>query len=539
MPLACTLSTVSRALALLICVLVGLVAPLSGSGQALALASAQLLSFDRQSGLDLARAGNQPPAPDGQPDAVLRLVLQAPGDRLTGIELRSTSGGPLLVWDADPQNAGGHWRGAVVVGGQVRNAGDGRIDLPLGPGPLTLDYHFAPAQHLPRLSDGVTELALTLSLASGQRVVLPVPAGFERSAPAPSLRDLQPGADAIIERVFWESIMSSTDPREYLAYLQRWPDGSFAELARLRMDRLSASAQGHFPSGGATGESWTAEENARFGTRIRYPADRFTAQPMADNADGRRFLSTGGSSGFLVFGQHDIFATPVNLALQQDLALGGFDRVLAQDSTAGGYIFTAQRGDEIVHRRLLLDGLNGVLHVFEGFYPASRAQIDGPLLERIAGTMDFGLDEPAPGVTGSPGLLQDGLPARPPRDPAAYQVPARDSALRQALVDAARIPVAQELGRAVIFRIETLRTSGDWAFLMGSPLEPDGTPFDWSRSPYARDWAADVMSDLVMVLLIRDRHGWRALHHVIGPTDVAWVDWMQIHDLPDTLFFAP
>ena len=282
--------------------------------------------------------------------------------------------------------------------------------------------------------------------------------------------------------------------------------------------------------------AWIIDRNARFGTPITYPADRFTAQPLADNADGRRFLTTGGSTWFLVFGQHDVFDTPAQLALRQDLELGGFDRVMSRQFTPRGYSFTAARGAEIVHRRLLIDPVNGVLHVFEGGYPADRSQTDGPLMKRIAATLDHAGEG---GITTRSEAPLDGLPPRPPPDPAAYHTTPRDTPLRAALTDAARVPIATELGRPTLFRIETLRTAGDWAFLMGVPLEADGTPFDWQRSPYARSWAADLMSDLVMVLLVRDRQGWRALHHVIGPTDVAWVDWMQIYDLPDTLFLAP
>jgi len=542
----------------------GLVAPGPASG-----GEAQLLAFERQAEADLARSGHQPVGPDGQPDAVLRFTLQAPGDRLTGVRLRSVSGGVTLGWTTDPRV--GWWRGALLAEGRLLNEADAPVDLPLGREPVTLAFHVAPDQYLPRLFDGATGFELDLTLASGRPVVLPVPAGFERAAaaptpppppvvdtPAPQPVPPPPAAagpapqpapadttEAWIERVFWESILASTDPAEYRAYLDRWPEGTFADLARLRIDRLAAPA--------ATGETvpddpdtWALEVNARFGTRIRYPADGFAAQPLADNADGRQFLAVGGGAQFRVFGQHDAFLTPVELTLRQDLALGRFDRVLDQDWSAGGYAFTALRGTEIVHRRLLMDGLNAVLHVFEGSYPAARADTLGPLFAQIAETLDFTLDDqpatpepvPAP-VPDLGGVAGDGLPSRPPRDPAAYRTPERNTPLRQELIDAARAPVAQELGRHLLFRVDALRTAGDWAYLQGVPLEADGTPFDWRRSPYARDWAADVMSDVVMVLLIRDRAGWRALNHVIGPTDVAWLDWAELYGLPEALFFGP
>lgn len=38
------------------------------------------------------------------------------------------------------------------------------------------------------------------------------------------------------ERLFWESIKDSTNPTDYEAYLQRYPNGSFSAIARIRLD---------------------------------------------------------------------------------------------------------------------------------------------------------------------------------------------------------------------------------------------------------------------------------------------------------------
>jgi hypothetical protein len=45
-------------------------------------------------------------------------------------------------------------------------------------------------------------------------------------------------ASQINERIFWESVKDSRSPEELRAYLQRFPNGVFAELARLRIDAL-------------------------------------------------------------------------------------------------------------------------------------------------------------------------------------------------------------------------------------------------------------------------------------------------------------
>lgn len=55
----------------------------------------------------------------------------------------------------------------------------------------------------------------------------------------------EPGPDteaSTAELVFWESIMHSDDPAEYQAYLDLWPEGAFAPIARARIARADAPA---------------------------------------------------------------------------------------------------------------------------------------------------------------------------------------------------------------------------------------------------------------------------------------------------------
>jgi hypothetical protein len=53
----------------------------------------------------------------------------------------------------------------------------------------------------------------------------------------------QAPADALrVEMVFWESIRSSTDPADFRAYLEKYPQGEFAPLARNRLAALTSAA---------------------------------------------------------------------------------------------------------------------------------------------------------------------------------------------------------------------------------------------------------------------------------------------------------
>ena len=58
--------------------------------------------------------------------------------------------------------------------------------------------------------------------------------------PPPS--DATPQADATIENTFWTTIQDTSDPSELEAYLKRYPDGHFSDLARSRLKALVGTA---------------------------------------------------------------------------------------------------------------------------------------------------------------------------------------------------------------------------------------------------------------------------------------------------------
>lgn len=72
-------------------------------------------------------------------------------------------------------------------------------------------------------------------------VSVSVPAGAQ--APADALR---------VEMVFWESIRGSTDPADFRAYLEQYPHGRFAALARNRLAALGHPVPGPAPAAPAT-----------------------------------------------------------------------------------------------------------------------------------------------------------------------------------------------------------------------------------------------------------------------------------------------
>lgn len=135
--------------------------------------------------------------------------------------------------------------------------------------------------------------------------------------------------------------------------------------------------------------------------------------------------------------------------------------------------------------------------------------------------------ETAPTVAPPSGAVTRGL----------LRTPAAGTAEHSAIIDTARAPIERDIGLPILFVVTTLNTDGTWAYLQGTPVNPDGTAINWSRSNFAREMAIDAISDVAMVLMHNNGTGWRVVDHIFGPTDVYWVGWMQDLRLPEALFY--
>jgi hypothetical protein len=86
----------------------------------------------------------------------------------------------------------------------------------------------------------VLGVALGLLVIGGAAAQAPFSAPF---SPPPSLAiDVQAGDPA--EIAYWNSVKDSRNPAEVQSYIDRFPNGMFVDLARLRLDVLSAGAPG-------------------------------------------------------------------------------------------------------------------------------------------------------------------------------------------------------------------------------------------------------------------------------------------------------
>ena len=86
--------------------------------------------------------------------------------------------------------------------------------------------------------DGPASAALRTAGASG-------PAAQAAPSPsAPAAQPSAPAASAAQENLFWQSIVNSTNPAEFEAYLAQFPNGVFSALAQARLAALGAPANG-------------------------------------------------------------------------------------------------------------------------------------------------------------------------------------------------------------------------------------------------------------------------------------------------------
>ncbi len=114
--------------------------------------------------------------------------------------------------------------------------------------------------------------------------------------------------------------------------------------------------------------------------------------------------------------------------------------------------------------------------------------------------------------------------------------PAPGSAERKAIADALRAPVEKELRQKVVFKIDHLKASGDWAFLRGVPQRPGGGQVDYSATPYRQRIEDGVFDDWICALLRKQGGEWRVVTYIIGATDVAFLDWAEKYKAPPALF---
>jgi hypothetical protein len=103
----------------------------------------------------------------------------------------------------------------------------------------------------------------------------------------------------------------------------------------------------------------------------------------------------------------------------------------------------------------------------------------------------------------------------------AVRSPAAGSAERKALMDLLRSKVEPDIGFPVVFVVETLNISGDWAFAVVEPQRPDGRAIEIRETKLTRARPIDVIDGLRTEAVFRREGGaWKLKEYAIGATDV-------------------
>lgn len=111
--------------------------------------------------------------------------------------------------------------------------------------------------------------------------------------------------------------------------------------------------------------------------------------------------------------------------------------------------------------------------------------------------------------------------------------PKPGSSLRKAILNAVREPVQSALGMAVLFKVNELRTDGEWAFLNAVPLTKDYKRIDYARTQYAKDVREGLFDDWLCALVRKQPdQSWTVIALSIGATDAPFVDWPRRFDAP-------
>ncbi|PRH88725.1 hypothetical protein C5L14_05740 [Labrys okinawensis] len=137
-------------------------------------------------------------------------------------------------------------------------------------------------------------------------------------------------------------------------------------------------------TGPAAARDWSDYANARFGYRICYPADLMTAQPEADNGDGRVFSAPSGAS-LRVWGSYNAAEEDID-AIVAGVADDG--KITYRSATKDWVVVSGRKGGETFYAKLLLEkdakGTIETIRAFRLTYPAKEAAIYDAVAARLA-----------------------------------------------------------------------------------------------------------------------------------------------------------
>ena len=134
----------------------------------------------------------------------------------------------------------------------------------------------------------------------------------------------------------------------------------------------------------AESHRWTLYMNARFGTRLLYPADMFGRGVESDNGDGISLRAADGGT-LAIFGQWNIDEeSPARF--ERRVAQAPAYRQLDYRLVRGNFVvLSGFRGNRVYYERYAF--ANGAIHAFVLEYPASRRARYAPVIGRMSASL--------------------------------------------------------------------------------------------------------------------------------------------------------
>lgn len=97
--------------------------------------------------------------------------------------------------------------------------------------------------------------------------------------------------------------------------------------------------------------------------------------------------------------------------------------------------------------------------------------------------------------------------------------------------------VSARLGVGSIIEIEKMNEEEDWIFVCGRPLNPDGSPVDYSRTLLKEQQAQGMLDDYFCSLLLCTEDGLALKELAVGDTDAPFLDWLDAYRVPESILY--
>jgi hypothetical protein len=114
--------------------------------------------------------------------------------------------------------------------------------------------------------------------------------------------------------------------------------------------------------------------------------------------------------------------------------------------------------------------------------------------------------------------------------------PSKDSAEREDILDALRVPVERDLKQKIVFVVENMNVSGAWAFVGGTPQSANGGEPNYRSTKYWEAKRLGMFDNNYSALLKKTGGTWRVIAFRIGCTDVCYATWWHDHRAPKAIF---